>query len=106
MRDIAAAVILAAGGSQRMGRAKQLLQVGGGSLVRRAAEAALAAGCAPVAVVLGAQAEDVEAALRGCGAETVRNDDWERGIGTSIRAGIAHITAKPRQPATVIIMLC
>ena len=105
MRDVAA-LILAAGGSQRMGRPKQLLQVGGRSLVRRAADAALAAGCEPVVVVLGAQAEDVEAHLSGCGAEVVRNDGWERGIGTSIRAGVAHLLAKAHQLSAVMIMLC
>lgn len=105
MRDIAA-VILAAGGSQRMGRAKQLLRVGGRSLVRRAVEEATTAGCGPVVVVTGSRAEEVEAELSGSGAEVVRNDGWERGIGSSIRTGVAHVLAMPRQPLAVMLMLC
>jgi molybdenum cofactor cytidylyltransferase len=90
MRDVAA-VILAAGGSQRMGRAKQLLRVGGRSLVKRAVAAAVAAGCSPVVVVVGARAEEVERELLGSGAAVVRNEGWERGIGSSIRAGVEYL---------------
>ena len=45
------AVILAAGSSSRMGSPKQTLQFEGNSLLRRAALAALGAGCGPVVVV-------------------------------------------------------
>jgi molybdenum cofactor cytidylyltransferase len=105
MRDVAA-VILAAGGSQRMGRAKQLLRVGGRSLVGRAAEAAVGAGCGTVVVVVGARAEEVQAEVSGCGVEVVRNEGWERGIGSSIRAGVAHVLGLPHRPLALMIMLC
>jgi molybdenum cofactor cytidylyltransferase len=105
MRDVAA-VILAAGGSQRMGRAKQLLRVGGQSMVRRAVEAAVEAGCAPVVVVVGARADEVEAELPGSGAEVVRNEGWERGIGSSIRVGVAHVMSAGHQPSALMIILC
>ncbi|MGH9419917.1 MAG: NTP transferase domain-containing protein, partial [Thermoanaerobaculia bacterium] len=48
------AVILAAGGSTRMGYPKQLIEHKGDTLVRRAALAALDAGGRPVLVVVGA----------------------------------------------------
>ena len=51
---IVGAVILAAGSSSRMGSPKQTLQFRGESLLRRAALAALGAGCRPVIVVTGA----------------------------------------------------
>ena len=105
MRDVAA-LILAAGGSQRMGQPKQLLQVEGQSLIRRAVAAAAAAHCAPVVVVVGSRGDDVLAELAGSGAQIVWNAGWERGIGSSIRAGIAHLTALFDQLSAVMIMLC
>ncbi|MDB5321766.1 MAG: hypothetical protein JWN40_3397 [Phycisphaerales bacterium] len=105
MFDVAV-VILAAGGSARMGRPKQLLSFEGRSLLRRAAEAAIESGCGPVVVVLGARAEEMRAELSGLGVDVVRNEGWERGIGTSIRAGVGHLSSLPHAPSAVMIMLC
>jgi molybdenum cofactor cytidylyltransferase len=82
----AAAVILAAGGSTRMGQPKALLPVGGVSLLRRAVAAA--AGCDPVVVVLGAVADRVRPELDGLAVTAVENPDWDQGPGTSIRVGL------------------
>ena len=54
------AVILAAGESSRFGRPKQLLRFRGKSLVRRVVEAAKQAGCSPIVVVTGGDAEDTK----------------------------------------------
>lgn len=86
-----AAIVLAAGAATRMGHAKQLLELGGAPLVRRAASAALAAGCAPVVVVLGAHAPLVAPALRGLEVQVVVHPGWERGLGSSIAAGVAAL---------------
>jgi molybdenum cofactor cytidylyltransferase len=53
------AVILAAGGSSRFGRPKQLIPLGGESLIRRIIDAACEAGCLPVVVVTGSDIEKV-----------------------------------------------
>jgi molybdenum cofactor cytidylyltransferase len=84
-----AGVLLAAGASRRLGRPKQLVQLGGRSLVRRAAEAALGAGCAPLFAVVGAHAAEVLRELAPLAAVPVRNADWQEGIASSIRAGVA-----------------
>lgn len=98
-----AAIVLAAGASSRMGRAKQLLQLGGQSLVRHAAEIAYAAGCSPVVVVVGAQAELVRAELTGLAVRTVENYDWREGLASSIRCGIGALS---RDADAVILLLC
>lgn len=85
------AVILAAGGSTRFGSPKQLQEIDGVSLVRRITGAALEAGCAPVAVVVGQNAEAIEEELRGLTTVIVRNAEWQRGLGTSIRAGVSSL---------------
>src|SRR5215210_5943542 len=82
------AVILAAGSSSRMGSPKQTLQFRGQSLLRRAALAALDAGCRPVVVVTGAHAERCRHELYGLDVQEVFNASWETGMASSVRAGI------------------
>jgi CTP:molybdopterin cytidylyltransferase MocA len=84
-----AGVVLAAGGSARLGRPKQLVDVGGETLVRRSLRSVLASGCAPVALVVGADAERVATESQDLGAVLLRNDDWREGIASSIRAAAA-----------------
>jgi molybdenum cofactor cytidylyltransferase len=104
-------VLLAAGGSSRLGRPKQLLLHEGKTLVRRAAEAAVAAECGPVVVVLGAQAEAVTAELAGLPVRTVPHADWSAGMGSSLRVGLKALdTLEPAgaSPAVdaALVMLC
>lgn len=84
-------VVLAAGGSSRMGRPKQLLDVDGEPLVRHAARVALDAGSGRVLVVLGAEAERVRAAIEDLDLAIVVNPDWREGLASSLRAGVAEV---------------
>lgn len=83
-----AAVVLAAGGSTRIGRPKVLLELGGEPLVRRIVQTAAAADLAPIIVVAGDDLASVTAALAGLDARTVENAAWRSGLSSSIRAGI------------------
>ena len=83
-----AGIILAAGGSSRFGEPKQLLDWRGQPFVRAVAGTALEAGLSPVMVVTGSNAEAVEAAVQGSPVQVVRNDAWQEGQASSIRAGI------------------
>jgi molybdenum cofactor cytidylyltransferase len=96
------AIILAAGASRRLGRPKQLVELEGESLLRRAARAALA-GCAPVLVVVGSRAGDMTANLAGLPVTVIGNPAWEEGMASSIRAGIQ---ALPPGAAGVLFMVC
>ena len=64
MKDQIGLVVLAAGASVRMKRPKQLLSFGGKTLLRRAAETALASDCGKVCVVLGANFEKLREKIR------------------------------------------
>jgi molybdenum cofactor cytidylyltransferase len=87
-----AAVILAAGASTRMGRSKLLLEIEGEALIHRTARAALKVGCEPVVVVLGAEVEALEEALKDLPALISVNSIWEEGMASSIRWGLAQLS--------------
>lgn len=89
-----------------MGRPKQLLRLGGETLLRRAAHAALGAGCAPVVVVTGAHAVETRGELRGLGVLEVENLRWETGMGSSVRAGVEALLETQAGTAAVVLMLC
>ena len=86
------AVVLAAGGSTRLGRPKQLLVHEGEALVHRAARLARAAVDGPVVVVLGAEAATVGKALGRLEVEPWLHPNWREGMGSSLAAGIARLS--------------
>jgi len=83
-----AGIILAAGASTRMGRAKQLLQWQGKSLIERSVAIALEAGLWPVVAVLGSRAKQVEKVLETHQVSIAYNKDWESGMGSSVATGL------------------
>lgn len=86
------AVLLAAGGSRRLGRSKQLLVWRGEPLVRRAARTALEAGVDELIAVVGAEPEAVSAALDGLALRAIEHPRWAEGMGGSIAAGARAAT--------------
>lgn len=100
------AVVLAAGGSSRMGRPKQLLRLGGTSLLRRTVDAALEAGCRPVVVVLGAEAGRSRAEVDGLPVNVVVNEEWREGMASSIRAGIEALIEADLRVAAALLLVC
>jgi molybdenum cofactor cytidylyltransferase len=89
-----AAVVLAAGRSTRMGGPNKLTaEIKGKPLVRLAVEEALASHASPVIVVTGHQREQVEAALAGLDVRLVHNPDFAKGLGTSLKVGVAAVPA-------------
>lgn len=86
-----AAVLLAAGGSRRAGRAKLLFPWRGTTLLRHAAAAALGSGADPVLCVLGCEGERLAAELAGLPLHLVPNDGWEEGLASSFRTALAAL---------------
>lgn len=97
-----AAIILAAGGSTRMGEPKLTLAWHGTPLVRWVAQIAIAAGCAPVIIVTGANRDAVETSVNGLPVHFSHNADWESGQSTSVRMGVL---ALPSSIDAAIVML-
>ncbi len=100
------AIILAAGGSSRFGRAKQLLRFRGQTFLRRMIDVATAAGCSPVAVVVGADRDHILAELAETREFLIENEMWQRGIGNSIRAGLRGLLGAYPNLDAVILLAC
>jgi molybdenum cofactor cytidylyltransferase len=97
-----AGIVLAAGGSTRLGRPKQLLDLGGRPLLRRTLDRALASSLDPVLVVLGHRAAEIASALGDHEARIVVNPGYAAGQATSVVAGIA---ALPANVAAAMLLL-
>jgi molybdenum cofactor cytidylyltransferase len=93
---VLAAVILAAGGSSRMGQPKQLLKFRGTSLLRRAIDTAMAVPTDQVIVVLGHAADRLLLECEETSATVVINDQWMEGVSTSLRGGLAAVSSEAR----------
>ena len=87
-----AAVVLAAGGSSRLGEPKQLVRLGVENLLERAVRMAREAGCGPVVVVLGASAELIRSKCSLGDARVLVNEDWAEGMAFSIRLGVGALS--------------
>lgn len=84
-------VVLAAGGSRRLGRPKQLVVVDGQTLLARAIGHLRRAEVASIRVVLGRPDAVIDAEVTASGATLVRSEAPEEGMAASLRAAIASI---------------
>ena len=83
-------VVLAAGASTRFGSAKQLVRINGRPLMLSAVSRAVELAGHSVTVVLGSNAAELAPLFRHSPASVAVNRDWNEGIASSIRAGVAH----------------
>ena len=111
MTQRAVGLLLAAGGGRRMGRPKALLADPAGTpFVDTAVDSFLAAGCGPVTVVLGAQADQALTLLRPrppTERQVVVAEDWAEGMGASLRRGLAALEdrADPEVAAALVTLV-
>jgi molybdenum cofactor cytidylyltransferase len=101
-----AAIVLAAGASRRLGQPKQLLVYEGETLLERAIRLAAEAGTTPILTILGAHREAILAAISFNRTVSVINDNWGKGIATSIHAGLESLDAIVPQADSALILSC
>jgi molybdenum cofactor cytidylyltransferase len=99
-------LLLAAGGSSRLGQPKQLVRFEGKTLIRRSGEMLAWSACDPVAVVLGAEIEESSRELNGLAISICLNDLWNVGISSSIKSGLRHLLDLEPDLDAVVIALC
>lgn len=98
-------ILLAAGGSTRLGEPKQLLVYEGKTLIRRAAETLAAAHCSPIVIVVDDD-ERAAATIAGVDVHVYRNREWRSGMGSSLKAGLAQLLLLDPAIDAAVVMLC
>jgi molybdenum cofactor cytidylyltransferase len=89
--DTVCGLVLGAGGSTRLGRPKQLLPFGHGTLLGHVLGVARECGFAQTVVAIGGAAEEVRARVDLTGAQVVVNDDYGEGCSSSIAAALGVV---------------
>ena len=97
-----AGIVLAAGASERRGRCKALLPIGGSAAVDVIVANLREAGVSPVIVVVGKHAAEIIAQADLSDAEVVIHEDWEEGRTSSIQAGLQAV---PDEASAAILAL-
>ena len=104
MAGTTTAVLLAAGAGTRLGRGpKALLPFRGRPLIEHQIQVLRSGGCSSVLAVLGAGSEQVLATARLRDARPMVNPDWQQGMGSSYRCGVAAALAGSAR--TVLVAL-
>ncbi len=98
-------IILAAGASSRLGKAKQLLVYKNKTLLRHTIDEAEKAK-AQIIVVLGANEMDIKKELADAKIDVVYNNNWQQGMATSINAGLKKALENNPELANCIICVC
>lgn len=101
-----AIIILAAGASSRLGRAKQRLQYKGKTLLNHAIDTALEAGVGPVIVVIGANENEILSEIDTEKVLIAHNSQWKEGMASSIHAGLNTALQTYDDLNAVILMVC
>jgi molybdenum cofactor cytidylyltransferase len=99
-----AILLLAAGGSSRMGQSKQLLPWGDTTLIEHQIKTLIKTGI-PVNVVLGSDSDLIIPVIKNYPVIICINSNWENGMGSSLSFGIEEVTKKFPQSEGVLITL-
>lgn len=99
-----AALILAAGGSSRMGTPKQLLPWKDTTLLGHTIEIIKKLEIQEIAVVVGAQHTKIEASIAHLNVKTILNSNWQAGLGTSIAVGISKLVSNQNLDGVLIAL--
>lgn len=99
-----AAVVLAAGGSARLGRPKQLERWGDSTLLGHVVDQVRTYSVDEVWVVLGAGVEEILETVDFDGCGVVENPEWQEGIASSLRVGLDTLLQKSRADAALLVI--
>jgi len=100
------AIVLAAGSSSRLGQPKQLVKHNGVGLLEGVISTIQSTDLVrEILVVLGAHQETIQPMIKDARVRIVVNSDWQNGMGTSLKKGMASLTRTPMADK-VLITVC
>ncbi len=99
-----AALVLAAGGSSRLGAPKQLLRWGDTTLLGHVLDTLRGLPFDEVFVVIGANGEEILDQVDLSGTIVIENPEWEEGMASSLRVGLDAVLRLSRADAVVIFL--
>lgn len=107
MEEKISIIILGAGPSTRLNEPKQLLAFKDKTLIEHSIDNALASNLGPVFVVIGSSADLISKKLKGYKGKIniILNQEWESGVGSSIRAGLREVEKKEPKTYGILITL-
>lgn len=98
-------IILAAGSSSRLGRPKQLVEFKGKLLLQQVIEVADFFQFATKMVVLGAKSNEIIKDIEPGNFRVVMNEEWEEGMSTSIKSGLAESLKSEKHLEHILILV-
>jgi len=98
-------ILLAAGSSSRLGRAKQLIEFQGKTLIQKAIDEAKKSQANCLVLVLGANAELIQTGFDITSTPFIVNSNWQQGMSSSMQAGLRFLMEKEKINQ-VLLMLC
>ena len=99
-------LIMAAGASRRLGQPKQLVEYKGQTLIRRIVQETIAAEIGNITVITGFNHDEVEKEIHDLKVNVFYNEEWEEGLGASIRNGLKKVlNQKPDTNAILMAMV-
>ena len=99
-RNQVTAILLAAGGSRRLGQPKQLVQFKNELLINYIINQIRVGGISEIRVVLGNHFSEIRDLIKSKDLEILENTKWEEGISSSIKCGLTNL--KPHTQAAII----
>ncbi|MEE9206471.1 MAG: nucleotidyltransferase family protein [Acidimicrobiia bacterium] len=102
--SVNAAIILAAGSSERFGSSKQLVDLNDRPLLEHIVTDVLAWPVDTVVVVIGAFADEILDAIDFQDAVVAINEDWSEGLSSSLRVGLDVLTRDPKWDRTFVAL--
>lgn len=89
-----------------MGQSKQLLEIGGEQLLLKSTQVALQSIAEKVIVVLGANESAHRKVIEQLPCEIIVNEDWQLGMGSSLKKGLAELLLIAPKLEAVLVMVC